>query len=122
MVLPIEIQNLILTRYYFNQWKEKIEKINQQYHQSFIYEKNKIAECLALILYNNNVFFFNNRPLNKNTDPYSSDAHVGIVNWKLFLKNIHPNPKPRLPKKYFFSSGYPEPNNIPMNMYKYVHK
>ncbi len=81
MSLPKEIQNLILTRYYFCQWKEKIEKINQ-----------RIQDRISNIT---------NRNINNAFDTYT--AHKPIQNiWN--NKWVSP-----LPKLYFFSSGWPKP-------------
>ncbi len=106
MVIPKEIQNLILIRYYFYQWQEKIKKVNQQYCELFsirhcIYCHNPTCQYLSW-KHGSISFLFNWR--HRNQMPI--DNRIDIYNWKKFSKNrfdIYVVGK--LPNTYFSSSG-----------------
>ena len=90
MGLPKEIQNLILIRYYFYQWKEKIEKVNQQYHKFFsirdcTYCRNSTCQYLCWGKYGSDSFLFNWRCSQhiKECECINND----IFNWKMFIQN-----------------------------------
>ncbi len=109
MRLPKEIQNLILIRYYFNQWKEKIEKVNQQYFSSYSFSEQTPHPDFWCLAYNNRkgklYFLFNHRICNNSFCPHS---HYRIHNVILYQQGIK-DKGICLPKYYFFSSGYPSP-------------
>ncbi len=130
MPLPKEIQNLILTRYYFNQWKEKIEKVNHQYRSISSIKKCRNEICLQKsckyiyleccndhnVIYNVN---YRNYPLDRTH--FRRDS--------IYITKVWPEDEShtfeKLPTKYYFSSGDPNPENIDdylfygRNPYKY---
>ncbi len=113
MLLPKEIQNLILTRYYFNQWKEKIEKVNLDYHRYFrlrdcVYCRKSTCQCLCW--YNPDyqyAFVFNYRCLNLSKKIEIEDIAIDILNWYKFGQNECECDcvVGKLPNTYLFSSG-----------------
>ncbi len=127
MRLPKEIQNLILIRYYFNLWKEKIEKVNQQYHSFISIVKcscrNKSCKEIS-IQYGEGryIFKFNYRHLGTSYNTHLGSG--GIWNLKIWL-GIKKFTVGYLPKKYYFSSGYPNIKHMydcatgGLNLYKY---
>ena len=135
MQLPKEIQNLILIRYYFNQWKEKIEQVNLQY-QALFSIKNCADEscmdksCKEIFIRcqgnNYNTFQFNYRKCQLDKDHFHQDPIYSFKLWmKDDLKTLGNIAVGKLPKKYYFSSGEPNPENLydylfgRRNAYKY---
>ncbi len=106
MVLPIEIQKLILTRYYFNQWKQMIGKVNQQYHQSFVYNIKNGQEGVRTtdVRFGDQTMGFNWR---KHEFPLSIMVYREICNLQDFYagKSVFTSGKriQILPKNYFYS-------------------